>query len=109
MFLSQNPISWTSCKQKAVSRSSNEAEYRALANASAEVRWIQLFFGDIGFPLRPQPRILCDNTGAIHLSLHPVQHTRMKHISVDLHFVRDLVGKGFLAASYVNTLDQISV
>lgn len=33
----------------------------------------------------------------------------MKHIYVDLHFLLDLVGKGFLSVSRVNTLDQLAV
>jgi hypothetical protein len=37
IFLGSNPISWCAKKQPTISRSSIEAEYKALANATAEV------------------------------------------------------------------------
>ncbi|XP_019186599.1 PREDICTED: uncharacterized protein LOC109181303 [Ipomoea nil] len=37
VYLGNNLISWKSTRQKSVSRSSTEAEYRALANAAAEI------------------------------------------------------------------------
>lgn len=38
--------------------------------------------------------ILCDNTSAINLTINSVQHSRMKHIKIKLHFIRDHVTKG---------------
>lgn len=38
IYLGSQPVSWTSRKQKGVARSSTEAEYRAVANAAAELR-----------------------------------------------------------------------
>ena len=35
-------------------------------------------------------------------------HSRMKHIAIDLHFVRDLVKKGVLNVSHVSTHDQLA-
>jgi hypothetical protein len=37
VFLGANLISWNARKQATVSRSSTEAEYKALANATAEI------------------------------------------------------------------------
>lgn len=108
VFLGSTPISWRSRKQRGVACSSTEAEYRALATAASEVCWLHHLFTDLGLRPSSTPRILCDNMGATRLALNPVQHSWMKHIAIDLHFVRDLASKGRLAVSYVNTQDQLA-
>jgi histone deacetylase 1/2 len=56
VFLGSNMISWSARKQATVSRSSTEAEYKALANATAEVIWVQTLLRELGVP---QPIIAC--------------------------------------------------
>uniref|UniRef100_A0A2N9I0C7 Reverse transcriptase Ty1/copia-type domain-containing protein n=1 Tax=Fagus sylvatica TaxID=28930 RepID=A0A2N9I0C7_FAGSY len=107
-FLGSNPISWSSKKQRAVARSTTEAEYRALATAASETMWLSILFKELNFPVKDSPQLLCDNLGATHLSFNPVNHSRMKHIQIDLHFVRDLVQKGSLQVRHVHTQDQLA-
>jgi len=59
-FLGKSLISWKSKKQSVVSRSSSEAEYRALAQATCEGQWLLYLLQD--FHIRhPSPIILyCD-------------------------------------------------
>jgi hypothetical protein len=108
IFLGSNPVSWSSKKQRAVARSSTEAEYRALANAASETVWIHSLLHELGFKINTTPSLLCDNLGATHLSHNPVHHSRMKHIQIDLHFVRDLVHRGAIHVQHVHTQNQLA-
>ena len=90
IMLGSNLLSWSSRKQHAIARSSTEAEYRALATTASSM-WILSLFTEIKFSLPQSPLLLCDNLGATNLNFNLVQHSRMKHIQIDLHFVWDLV------------------
>lgn len=71
IYLGQNPISWSSKKQQGVARSSTEAEYRAVANAASELRWICSLFTELGIALPSVPVTYCDNVGATYLAANP--------------------------------------
>jgi hypothetical protein len=91
-----------------VSRSSTEAEYKAVANATAEIMWIQTLLKEIGVHSPLAARLWCDNMGAKYLSSNPVFHARTKHIEVDYHFVRERVSRNLLKIDFVPTGDQVA-
>ena len=108
LFLGNNPVSWKSVKQKSVVRSSTEAEYRALANTAAEILWFKNLLIELHVPVTKQPLLLCDNIGATYLSANPVFHSRMKHLALDYHFVRQHVHSGDFKVTYVTSKDQLA-
>ncbi|GJW02901.1 gag/pol polyprotein [Tanacetum coccineum] len=79
-----------------ISRSSTEAEYKALANTVAELTWLQALLSEFGIHSSSTPILWCDNLGATYLSANPVFHTRTKHVEIDYHFVREKVAQGDL-------------
>ena len=107
VFLGSNLISWSSRKQATVSRST-EAEYKAMANATAEVIWIQTLLRELGIKSPPVARLWCDNIGTTYLSANPVFYARTKHVEVDYHFVRERVAQGLLDIRLISTNDQVT-
>ncbi|XP_026431912.1 uncharacterized protein LOC113329161 [Papaver somniferum] len=55
VYLGGDIISWSARKQKTVSHSSTEAEYRGLAIATAEIMWIQSLISELRISTRSPP------------------------------------------------------
>lgn len=108
IYLGSTPVSWSSKKQKRVARSSTEAEYRAVANTSSEVRWICSLLQELGIKVPAAPMIYCDNIGATYLYANSVFHSRMKPITLDYHFIRNMIQLGMIRVSHISTKDQLA-
>jgi hypothetical protein len=80
LYLGANLVSWSSRRQQTVSRSSTEAEYKALKNATAEVIWVELVLKELGIKQQSTAIVWCDNLGVTNLSANLTFHARMKHI-----------------------------
>ena len=89
VFLGANLVSWSSKKQHTISRSSTEAEYRSLANVTAELSWIVSLLGELKAKSEKVPVVCCDNLSTVQLAANPVLHAQTKHVELDLYFVRE--------------------
>ncbi|KAJ0727195.1 putative RNA-directed DNA polymerase [Helianthus annuus] len=108
IYLGSNLVSWIARKQRTVSRSSTESEYKALADTVAELIWLKALLRELGIAKNYSPTLWCDNLGATFLSANPVFHARTKHVEVDYHFVREQVAQGNLHVKFIATNDQIA-
>jgi hypothetical protein len=94
-------VSWSARKQATVSRSSTEAEYKSLDNATAELIWVEALLKELGVKLKEKPSLLCDNLCATYLSANHVFHAQTKHIEIDFHFVRERVANNQLVIQFL--------
>lgn len=107
-YVCGNLVTWRSKKQSVVSRSSAEAEYRALALGICEGMWIRRFLKELGIMEEISIRMLCDNQAAISIAKNPVHHDRTKHIEIDRNFISEKVDNGTIELVYTPSRDQIA-
>jgi hypothetical protein len=70
---------------------STKAEYKAMADATAEIMWIQSILHELQIPGPRCARLWCDDLGAKYLASNPIFHGRMKNVEIDYHFVQECV------------------
>ena len=108
ILLGSSPIAWKSKKQAVVSRSSTEAELRALATTTTEIVWLRWLLADFGVPCDVATPLLCDNTRAIQIANDPVKHELTKHIGVDAFFTRSHCQQKTISVQYVPSELQLA-
>ena len=107
-LLGDSLISWRSKKQTVVSRSSTEAEYRALAATIVELIWLRWLLQDLGVDYSTATKLHCDNRSAIQIAHNDVFHERTKHIEIDCHFIRHHLLQGTLTLQSIFSQDQLA-
>jgi hypothetical protein len=52
--------------------------------------------------------IYYDNINVVYLSTNPIQHQRMKHVEINLHFVQECVAIGDVCVLHVSMTSQLT-
>ncbi|KAL4570881.1 hypothetical protein LXL04_026545 [Taraxacum kok-saghyz] len=108
VYLGANLISWSSKHQSTLARSSTEAEFRGVASTTTEIQWLTSLSHELNYKSQITPTIYCDNLSATSYSANPVFHSRMKHMALDFHFVREKVQQGTLRVQHIHGDDQLA-
>ncbi|KAG8498902.1 hypothetical protein CXB51_005261 [Gossypium anomalum] len=95
-------ISWKATLQTTVTLSTTEALYMAITEACKEAIWLKGLFSELNEDLQIST-IFCDSQSAIFLTKDQMFHERTKHIDVRYHFVRDIIARGDIVVSKINT------
>ena len=88
-FVGGNLVTWRSKKQDVVSRSSAEAEYKAMVHTECEMMWLKNLLMELSFRQFGLMPMHCDNQSAIYIAQNSIFHEKTKHIEIDCHFIRD--------------------
>ena len=98
------PISWRVKAQDSASGGGTSAVYLS----STEVIWLRTLLEEIGYP-QNQPTITFeDNQSTIDFSNNPVHQSRMKHIDIKYHVVRDWLKARLIYLEKIGTDKNLS-
>ena len=106
--LGSGSISWSSRKQHTVADSSCYAEYIALHEASHEMVFLRELLSGLQLLPSGATQLYCDNDAASRLSEDHVWHSRVKHIRVKYHYVREQVLSGEVKIQRVRSSDNVA-
>ncbi|XP_074282588.1 uncharacterized protein LOC141607127 [Silene latifolia] len=108
VLLGNSLISWKTKKQKTVSKSYAEAEYRCMSYTASEIVWMKMLLKDLNVHVPTHIQLYCDNKAAEHIALNPVFHERTKHLDIDCHYVRERIQEGLIATKHVKSSLQLA-
>ncbi len=108
IMLGKSPLSWSSKQQVVVALSSCEAEYLATTHCAKDVLWFRNFLFELGYPQPSANTLFCDNTGTVSCTHDPHGHTRMKHIDIRAHFIRNCVNKKLIDVIHIPNYSNIA-
>ncbi|KAJ3558539.1 hypothetical protein NPX13_g9684 [Xylaria arbuscula] len=104
-------IGWRANKQDTITTSTTEAELLALAQAAKEAMFVSRLIKELGVTLNSQQITLqCDNQQTIRLLKKEVStlKTKLRHIDIHNHWLRQEVQQETLDITYVPTGDIIA-
>ena len=107
--LDGNTIGWGTKQQHATGLSTAEAEYYALTEAAKEALWLRQFMSEIldrQIDTIPTAILYTDNQAAQVLTSNDQFHTRMKHVDIRYHFVREAVESKTIKIEWIPTEEQ---
>ena len=100
-------IAWNSKQEATVALSTCKAEYMALSHTAHEAIWLREVLAGLGLK-QTTIEIKRDNQWAIAVAKNPEDHTRMKHVAIHYHFVREKVQEQVVQVTYVPTSENVA-
>ncbi|WVZ63197.1 hypothetical protein U9M48_012849 [Paspalum notatum var. saurae] len=110
-MLGGGAVSWRSCKQTILTRSTMEAELAALDTASVEAGWLRELLMDLPVVEKPIPAIFmnCDNQTAIAKVNSDKKNAKSsRHVRRRVKSVRKMRHSGVISVTYIQTREELS-
>ena len=93
--------------QTVVAKSTCEAEYIAISTAGSMSQSIKQIFEELNIPTEIV-LILNDNQSAITIANSEFSSSKLRHVKVHFHYVKELIKQNQIKVSYVPTTDNIA-
>jgi len=80
----------------------------ASTHAAKEVLWLRLLAQELDFAQDHPTPMYCDNQGTVACTHDPQHHSRMKHIDIRYHFIRDCVQKKTIDVIHIAGTENVA-
>ncbi|MBW0544488.1 hypothetical protein O181_084203 [Austropuccinia psidii MF-1] len=104
-------VLWKTRKQPTVSLSTYEAEYKALCDLTLELMWLKQWSQECSILTVDNPiPVHEDNQSCINAAKGDcnLNNKRMKHIDIQLHFIKEAISSSFIKLIYTLTSDMLA-
>lgn len=109
VFLSSGgPVSWKSMTQRNVSTSTGEAEYVSTCESGKQARWMYSWYTEVDQSFDIPIIIHCDNDAAVTATRNTSGHSKLKHVDVKIHWIREAVKLGFIHIEPISTEENVA-
>jgi hypothetical protein len=99
------PVDWKASKQPTVTTSTTEAELLGMSDAARSLQWWKRFLERIAFKPSHTIALRCDNQQTVTLltSEHAKIDTKLRHVDIHGHWLRQEVSEGRISIKWVPT------
>lgn len=89
-----------------MARSSTKSEYYANTTTVTELEWVKNMMSELGILLSHLMILKSDTKGSTFLAANQACHTKPKHVSTNLQYVRERVETGSMIVQHIPSVDQ---
>ena len=102
------PVIWRTKKHNCLTQSSVEAEYLSASEAEKEIIWLRKVVESLLETKFPATTMFMDNQGAICIANGEVLNSKLKHVDVRHHYVKECVRNGEISLQFCPSNDNVA-
>jgi hypothetical protein len=109
VFLSAGgAVGWKAKTQQRVSTSTGEAEYIGVYEAGKQAKWMTSWYTELDQFYDLPVTVYCDNEAAVTLAKNANGHSKIKHISMKAHWIREIVETKEVLVEGISTEENVA-
>ncbi len=108
VYMYGNPIAWICRKQPAITTSTTEAEFVAVAESSSLILFLKQLSVEVDISMEEPVKLYEDNSSTATLLRSIFHHGRLKHLALRYLKVKELVNNGSIQIRRVQTSQQLA-
>lgn len=102
------PVGWKAKTQCCVSTSTGEAEFVGVFEGGKQAKWMYSWFTEVDIYVDRPITVFCDNNAAVALTQNTGGHSRIKHVNVKTHWIREAVACGDIHVHPISTEENVA-